>query len=80
MMLKKTVCFVLCLLLLSSCADRSTRAMRKAERMMEKQAKQAQKDYEDAKTAHFERQAPKTKKMIREDRRRARQLNRHLRH
>jgi hypothetical protein len=54
--------------------------MRKAERMMEKQERQAQKEYEDAKTAHYKHQAPKTKKMIREDRRRARRLNRNLRH
>lgn len=54
--------------------------MRKAERMMEKQERQAKKEYEDAKTAHYKHQAPKTKKMIREDRRRARRLNRNLRH
>lgn len=68
----------LLLMLSVSCASRSSRAMRKAERMMAKQEAQAQKEYENAKTAHFERQAPKTKKMIREDRRRARRLNRHL--
>ena len=71
----------LVLLLFSvSCADRSSRAIRKAERMMAKQEAQAEKDYEKAMDAHYSRQAPKTKKMIREDRRRARRLNRHLRH
>ena len=64
--------------LLVSCADRSTRAMRKAERQMEKQAAQQRKEYEKAKSAHYQHQAPKTKKMIREDKKRARQLNRHL--
>ena len=69
------------LLLSSSCAsNRSSRAMRKAESMMAKQEAQAEKDYERAVDAHYKRQAPKTKKMIREDRRRARRLNRHLRH
>jgi hypothetical protein len=53
--------------------------MRKAERMMAKQEAQAAKDYEKAITEHYKHQAPKTKKMIREDRRRARRLNRHLR-
>ena len=68
------------LLITTSCyTNRSSRAIRKAERMMAKQEAQAQKDYEDAKTAHYKHQAPKTKKMIREDRRRARRLNRHLR-
>lgn len=67
------------LLLLASCAgNRSTRAMRKAERMMEKQATDARKEYKKAKNAHYEHQAPKTKKMMREDRKRARELNRHL--
>ncbi len=68
------------LLALASCASsRSTRAMRKAERMMARQERQAKKEYEKAKTAHFERQAPKTKEMIKDDRRRARETNRHLR-
>ena len=68
------------LLLVTSCAsNRSSRAIRKAERMMAKQEAQAEKDYEKALTEHYKHQAPKTKKMIREDRRRARQLNRHLR-
>lgn len=70
---------VIVLLMTSCAANRSSRAIRKAERMMEKQAAQAQKDYEAAKKAHYEHQAPKTKKMIKEDQRRARQLNRHLR-
>ena len=47
---------------------------------MAKQEAQAQKDYEKALSDHYKRQAPKTRKMIREDRRRARRLNRHLRH
>jgi len=46
---------------------------------MEKQASEAEKEYEKAKTAHYKHQAPKTKKMMREDRKRARQLNRHFR-
>ncbi|MBR6878775.1 MAG: hypothetical protein IKM95_05255 [Bacteroidales bacterium] len=67
------------LLALSSCAGhRSSRAMRKAERMMEKQEAEARKEYERAKTRHYEQQAPKTKKMMKEDRKRARELNRHL--
>lgn len=67
------------LLVASSCAgSRSSRAIRKAERMMERQAADAEKEYERAKTAHYKHQAPKTKKMIREDRRRARKLNRHF--
>ena len=67
-------------LLVTSCAsNRSSRAIRKAERMMAKQEAQAEKDYEKALTEHYKHQAPKTKKMIREDRRRARRLNRHLR-
>ncbi len=70
---------VICFLLTSCAANRSSRAIRKAERMMRKQAAQAQKEYEAAKTAHFKHQAPKTKKMIKEDRKRARQLNRHFR-
>lgn len=72
---------VLLTILSSSCTSyRSSRAIRKAERMMAKQEAQAEKDYEKALDAHYKRQAPKTKKMIREDRRRARRLNRHLRH
>ncbi len=68
------------LLLGCSCAsNRSTRAMRRAERMMERQAKESQREYEKAKAAHYDHQAPKTKKMMREDRRRARRLNRQLR-
>lgn len=75
------ITLVAILLLLASCAsNRSSRAIRKAERMMAKQEAQAQKDYEKALTEHYKHQAPKTKKMIREDRRRARRLNRHLRH
>lgn len=71
---------LLCMLLFAaSCADRPTRAMRKAERKMEQQASQARKDYAKAKEAHYKRQAPKTKKMMREDRRRARRLNRSFR-
>ena len=80
--MRRITVFSLGLLLLfsSSCAsNRSSRAMRKAERMMAKQEAQAEKDYEHAVDAHYKRQAPKTKKMIREDRRRARRLNRHLR-
>lgn len=70
---------VVLLVWLPSCAAyRSGRAMRKAERMMEKQARQARKEYEKAKTTHYEHQAPKTKKMMKEDKKRARQLNRHL--
>ncbi len=73
--------FVFLLLPVTSCAtSRSSRAMRKAERMMERQAAEAKKEYKQAKTVHYKHQAPKTKKMIREDRRRARQLNRHFRH
>ena len=66
--------------LLSACASsRSSRAIRQADRMMARQEAQAQKDYEEAKAAHYKRQAPETKKMMKEDQRRARQLNRHLR-
>ena len=80
-MKRKAVFGMLLLLLLSgSCAsNRSSRAIRKAERMMAKQESQAEKGYEKALTEHYKHQAPKTKKMIREDRRRARRLNRHLR-
>jgi Flp pilus assembly protein TadB len=68
------------LLMLASCvSSRSSRAMRRAERMMEKQERQAQKDYKKAKEAHYEHQAPKTKQMMKEDKKRARELNRHLR-
>jgi Flp pilus assembly protein TadB len=71
---------VLLTILLSSCTSyRSSRAIRKAERMMAKQEAQAEKDYERALDSHYKHQAPKTKKMIREDRRRARRLNRNLR-
>lgn len=73
------VLFLFSLLLAVSCADRPTKAMRKAERRMEQQANQARKDYDKAKFDHYKRQAPKTRKMIREDRRRARRLNRSLR-
>jgi hypothetical protein len=73
------VLFLFSLLLAVSCADRPTKAMRKAERRMEQQANQARKDYDKAKSGHYKRQAPKTRKMIREDRRRARRLNRSLR-
>lgn len=79
--MRKLAVLSLVLLLLASCAsNRSGRAIRKAERMMARQEAQAEKDYEKAVDAHYKRQAPKTKKMIREDRRRARRLNRHLRH
>lgn len=73
------VLFLFSLLFAMSCADRPTRAMRKAERRMEQQASRARKDYDKAKTRHFKHQAPKTKKMMREDRRRARRLNRSFR-
>ena len=43
-----------------------------------KQEAEARKEYERAKTRHYEQQAPKTKKMMKEDRKRARELNRHL--
>ena len=77
---KVLVLFFLCSLLWAvSCADRPTRAMRKAERRMEQQASQAEKDYDKAKSAHYKRLAPKTKKMMREDQRRARRLNRGFR-
>ena len=81
-MKKTAILWVMLILLLSvSCAsNRSSRAIRKAERMMAKQEAQAEKDYEKALDKHYKHQAPKTKKMIREDRRRARRLNRHLRH
>ena len=47
---KVLVFFVLLsLLTVFSCANRPTRAMRKANRMMEQQAARAQKDYEKAK-------------------------------
>lgn len=80
-MKRNTVLWMILLLMLGgSCAsNRSSRAIRKAERMMAKQEAQAQKDYEKALDEHYKHQAPKTKKMMREDRRRARQLNRHLR-
>ena len=81
--MRRIVIFFLGMILLfsSSCAsNRSSRAIRKAERMMAKQEAQAEKDYEKALSAHYKHQAPKTKKMMREDRRRARRLNRHLRH
>ena len=67
------------LLTAASCANRPTRAMRKAERMMAQQEAQAEKDYAQAKAAHYKRQAPKTKKMMRDDQRRARRLNRGFR-
>ena len=81
-MKKTAVIWVLLILLLTvSCAsNRSSRAIRKAERMMAKQEAQAEKGYEKALTEHYKHQAPKTRKMMREDRRRARRLNRHLRH
>jgi type VI protein secretion system component VasK len=64
----------------SACkTTRSSRAIRKAERAAERQEAQARREYKKAKAAHYKHQAPKTKKMIREDRKRARQLNRHLR-
>lgn len=72
------------ILLFSSCASRRAdreirRAERKTERLMARQARQSRREYRRAKTAHFDHQAPKTQKMMREDRKRARQLNRHLR-
>lgn len=68
------------MLFASSCAsNRSSRAIRKAEREMKKQSRREKKEYERAKTAHYKHQAPKTKKMIKEDQRRARRLNRHFR-
>lgn len=79
--MRRITIFLFGMLLLAtvSCASsRSSRAIRKAERMMAKQEAQSEKDYEKAKRAHYKHQAPKTKKMIREDRRRARKLNRHL--
>ena len=77
---KTIISLGLILLLFGSCAsNRSRRAIRKAERMMAKQEAQAAKDYGKAIDEHYKHQAPKTKKMIREDRRRARRLNRHLR-
>ena len=80
-MRNKKIWFLVLLLLSVSCAsNRSSRAIRKAERMMAKQEARAEKDYEKALDAHYKHQAPKTKKMMREDRRRARRLNRHLRH
>ena len=81
-MKRKAVFWMILILLFSgSCvSNRSSRAIRKAERMMAKQEARAEKDYEKALTEHYKHQAPKTKKMIREDRRRARRLNRHLRH
>lgn len=80
-MFKKSIVFLfmISLLVACSCADRPTKAMRKAEREMRRQADQAQKDYEKAKSDHFKRQAPKTKQMIREDRKRAERANRQFR-
>jgi len=82
-MKRKTTLVVLVLslfLLLTSCAaNRPSRAMRKAERQMEQQEKQSKKQYEQAKTAHYKHQAKKTKKMIRQDQRRAEKMRRHQR-
>lgn len=63
----------LIVVLLASCAtSKAERAMRKAER-------RAARNYEKAKAAHYKHQAKKTKKMIKEDRKRARKLNKHRR-
>ena len=77
-LLKTIACLLVLVLLFSSCASsRSSRAIRKAERQMEQMEKKSKKQYEQAKTAHYKRQARKTKRMIQKDKRHAEQMRRH---
>lgn len=75
------ICILLSLmLLLCSCASqKQSRAMRKAERQMEKMEKQSAKQYKKAKSAHYNHQAPKTKQMIKKDRRHSERMRRRQR-
>ena len=64
------------LLLFGSCASSGSSAMRKAERQMERNAKRSAKQYDKAKSAHYKHQAKKTKRMMKQDKRRAERLRR----
>ena len=71
------IVFLLSLFLVfASCASNKTRAMRNAERQLEKQEKESKKQYEKAKSAHYKHQARKTKKMMKQDQRRAEKMRR----
>lgn len=63
-------------LVLGSCASNKSRAMRNAERQLEQQEKESQRQYDKAKSAHYKHQAKKTKKMMRQDKRRAEKMRR----
>lgn len=74
------IAFLLVLLMLfTGCASSRSRAIRKAERQMERQEKAAAKQYDKAKTAHYKHQAKKTKRMIKQDKRHAERMRRHRR-
>ena len=53
--------------------------MRKAERQMEKAEKRSAKQYKKAKSAHYNHQAPKTKQMIKKDKRHSERMRRRQR-
>lgn len=71
-------CLLVLVLLFGSCATKS-RALRNAEREMERQEKKAAKQYDKAKTAHYEHQSKKTKRMMQRDKRRAERMRRRQR-
>ena len=72
---KLAILFMLALLLLfGSCASSGSSAMRKAERQMERTAKRSAKQYDKAKSAHYKHQAKKTKRMMKQDKRRAERI------
>ena len=78
--IKFVICVFSLMLMLCSCAShKSSKAMRKAERQMEQVEKRSGKQYKKMKSTHFNHQAPKTKKMMRQDRRHARQMRKHRR-
>lgn len=81
--MRKRISIIACLLalvlLFGSCASSRSKAIRKAERQMERQEKEAAGKYDKAKTAHYKRQAKKTKRMIRKDKRHAERMRRRQR-
>lgn len=68
------LCMLALLLLFGSCASSGSSAMRKAERQMEQNAKRSAKQYDRAKSAHYKHQAKKTKRMMKQDQRRAERM------
>ena len=74
------IAYLLALVLLfGSCASSKSRAIRKAERQMERQEKNAAKQYKKAKTAHYKHQAKKTKKINKKDKCHAERMRRRQR-